>query len=1379
MPADTNFTTRFRCDVSDLKKGITEANKQIKLANAQFKAASAGMDDWEESADGLRAKLSQLESVISAQTSKLNAYQKQLERVEAAEAENAKRAAEVRAQYQQIAEQYGKNSDEAKKFQKALSDIEKEQANNAKAADDLRIKILNQTAEVKKAESQFAKYEKALDGIENATKSVEKSSDDLGDSVQSASDAAANAGNGFTVFKGALADLISNGIQLAVDWIKDLVSGVLELSEATREYRSMQATLAGSAESFGYSVEFAKQQFGEFYSYVADDQMATNAITNLLGMQVSTESVSAAANAAIAVWSAYGDSIPIEGLTEFINESAQVREVTGSLADALNWAGISEDEFNKKLAKTTSTQEAADLIAQTLNETYGDSKKTYDELNGSIADFNSAQLELRDTQAEIGAIVEPVNAKLAELKNQILEPLIPIIQQVSTEFLNWTETIDWDAVGTEIGNAVGVAKDVFQWIIDNKDTIVGGLQAILAGFIAFKSLTFIAGLVTTLQQLVTAITGAQTAAAAFSAVIGILGGPVTVVIAVITALVAAFTYLWNTCEPFKQFWLDLWDNVKNIASDAAEFLAEFFTVRIPEAFKALTDWFAGLPETFKQYFDEVISTVQEWGTNLVEKAVETGKNFVDGAISFFEELPYNVGYLIGQALAEVVLWAADMADAAKKAGSDFVNNVVSFFKNLPKNISEFITSAYQNVTTWAANMGAKASEAGKTFVNNVVNFFKNLPANVLTWLNNTVNNVVKWGSDLWKAGTDAAGQLFDAVVTGVKELPAKMLEIGEDIVSGVWDGINNAKTAFTNNVKNFFGGIVDGVKDTLGIHSPSTVFAEIGGNMVEGLEQGYVKNLDDAKEEIEKETKSIADVVSETVEPVFDALATSTNIAALKLEVWENACGDAATESEKLAKELETITAQQNNQAQAVTAAQWAYDKIVAAYGETSALAMQYKETLLQEIAAYQELTNKVNDLNIALAAQSEQTQLVQAQSTIAQSQYDLWAASVGQTASESEKLAMQLQLLTEQQTYQQQVVANAKAAYEAVCLQYGENSIQSLQYQQTLLQEQLTLQNLTNQVNTTTQALADSQNQMLQLQTAMQSAITETGNFGNAITQLGNATSDMGELMGNDAVSDVGSFISKIGNGIGTVLNFASSIIGLVSAIKSLAGAFSTVSSIFGGAAALGGAGLAAGGGLAAAGTAAGAGGLLATIAGGLSTILPAVLPVLAIGGGLALVAALFGSSKKKTTTTTTTSSNYSTGASSAQISSIQSTLSTVSSKVASIATSTSSIQSLVSELRNSINSLASKLNISSTLQSIASGINGLSEDVNNFRAAVSNSVNSINASSNANLSSGGVSGGVGGTNITYNQTINSPKPLNRLEIYRQTKNQLNLVGG
>ena len=173
---------------------------------------------------------------------------------------------------------------------------------------------------------------------------VEQEADGLTDSLDDAGNEAEDTGGGFTILKGALANMVAGGMEAAISKAGELVGQLFELSEATEEYRTMNAKLEGSANTFGYSVEFAKDKYKELYSYLKDDQMATNAITNLMGLGASTDTVSSIVNSAIGVWSAYGDSIPIEGLTESINETAQVGKVTGSLADALNWAGISEDD---------------------------------------------------------------------------------------------------------------------------------------------------------------------------------------------------------------------------------------------------------------------------------------------------------------------------------------------------------------------------------------------------------------------------------------------------------------------------------------------------------------------------------------------------------------------------------------------------------------------------------------------------------------------------------------------------------------------------------------------------------------------------------------------------------------------------------------------------------------------------------------------------------------------------------------------------------------------------------------------------------------------------------------------------------------------------
>ena len=74
MAKGEDITTRYKLDISDLKKNISEANNYIKLANSEFKKASSGMDDWTKSTDGLSAKLKQLKSTMEAQVSIKRSY---------------------------------------------------------------------------------------------------------------------------------------------------------------------------------------------------------------------------------------------------------------------------------------------------------------------------------------------------------------------------------------------------------------------------------------------------------------------------------------------------------------------------------------------------------------------------------------------------------------------------------------------------------------------------------------------------------------------------------------------------------------------------------------------------------------------------------------------------------------------------------------------------------------------------------------------------------------------------------------------------------------------------------------------------------------------------------------------------------------------------------------------------------------------------------------------------------------------------------------------------------------------------------------------------------------------------------------------------------
>ena len=387
----------------------------------------------------------------------------------------------LRSEMKAVTSEFGENDKSQEKLSKQTDVLTK----NIKMQED-RLELLNDmlkkcTDQFGEADSKTLRWQQAvydantdlnnmkrqLQDLQNEMNDTEGDTDRLSDTMEDAGDSAKASGDGFTIMKGTIADLASSGIQAGISAVTDFAETIMSLAEETREYRSMQAKMSGSAEAFGYSLDFVSEKYQEFYSYLADDQMSTNAITNLMGLQVETKTLSDLAEASISVWTAYEDSIPIESLTESINETAQVGKVTGNLADALNWAGIKEDDFNAKLQTLNTTQERADLIASTLNETYGESKTTYDNLTGSIRDANEAEAELKDAQAELGEAIEPLDTAFKKLQTGALSLITPLVKGVGDALSSLGGNVDeyrqdiYDAIDTteELQDALKTSVD--------------------------------------------------------------------------------------------------------------------------------------------------------------------------------------------------------------------------------------------------------------------------------------------------------------------------------------------------------------------------------------------------------------------------------------------------------------------------------------------------------------------------------------------------------------------------------------------------------------------------------------------------------------------------------------------------------------------------------------------------------------------------------------------------------------------------------------------------------------------------------------------------------------------------------------------------------
>lgn len=279
MAKGENITTKFKIDISEFEKGINDAKKNIKLANAQFKAASAGMDDWKNSTEGLQAKLTQLQAILNNEVSKLKIYKQRLQETEKAEKENADRAEELKTKLKELADNgVSKTSDEYKKYEKALNAVEREQAANKKAVEGLRVTILNQQAAVDKTAKEMRSYKSRLDEVKASSKQLDDMADDVEKGIEGIGDGAQNTANdlkdlkdGFTVIKGAVANFISDGINKLIDGFKNFGKEVMDNETALYKFQSKTGKSALEMEKFNKVInELYQENWGDSISDIAD-----------------------------------------------------------------------------------------------------------------------------------------------------------------------------------------------------------------------------------------------------------------------------------------------------------------------------------------------------------------------------------------------------------------------------------------------------------------------------------------------------------------------------------------------------------------------------------------------------------------------------------------------------------------------------------------------------------------------------------------------------------------------------------------------------------------------------------------------------------------------------------------------------------------------------------------------------------------------------------------------------------------------------------------------------------------------------------------------------------------------------------------------------
>lgn len=531
---------------------------------------------------------------------------------------------------------------------------------------------------------------------------------------------------------------IKNGIKTAATSIAAAGTALIALGASTQEYRNEQAKLVSAFEAAGSSAAVAKDTYNDLYRVLGDGGQATEAANHLAKLTTSQQGLSEWTNICKGVYATFGDSLPIEGLTEAANETAKTGALTGSLADALNWAGVSEDDFQAKLEKCNTEAKREQLIRETLNGLYTDAANKYETNNKQVLAQNEAQAKLQETMAKLGEAVAPIVTAFTNFANQALAVVTPYIQELSDKYMPALEEV----LG-KVSEALGTA---FNFVVQHKEmlAVIGGVIATvvtaigLYNAVAAVKAAMDAAQVATLGALVTAY-----AAQAAAMVVAI--APYVAIVAAIAAVIAIIVVCIKHWDNIKAAAVKAWEGIKSVWAKAGEWFKGIVDA-IKKAFDGIGEWFKNLFAKAWEGIKSAWSGVKDWFRSLLEGI----KSIWQVVKDWFKTLFSNAWDGIKSAWSGVKSWFSDLWNGIKSiysAVSDWFSsiftNAYNGIRNAFSGITGFFSGIWNNIKNIFSNVGTAIANGIRGAVSGAVNAVLSTAANIINGFISSINFAIR------------------------------------------------------------------------------------------------------------------------------------------------------------------------------------------------------------------------------------------------------------------------------------------------------------------------------------------------------------------------------------------------------------------------------------------------------------------------------------------------------------------------------------------------------------------------------------------------------------------------------------------------------------
>lgn len=545
------------------------------------------------------------------------------------------------------------------------------------------------SAEVSKLKQGIENAKQAVKDLQGKFKEASKTlKEDLTKAGESAKNVATKIGAGFAAIGTAL-------IGAAV---------------GTEEYRNQQAQLKTAFEAAGASAKTATETYNGLYRVLGDGGQAQEAAQHLAKLTTEEKALKEWTTICQGVYATFGASLPIESLTEAANETAKTGTLTGALADALNWAGVSETDFQAKLDACNTEAEREALIRQTLNGLYTNAAATYEKNNAQILAQRDAQAALQEKLAAVGTAIAPVITAFTTFATDALALVVPYITNLAETYLPKLQT-----VLKTVADAIGV---VIGWIADNWELV-----------------STIGTVILTVVGAFTALSIAMDVVAAASAIFSM--NPIVLAIGAVIAIIALCVIYW--------------DDIKAAAVKAWE--------KIKEAWAVASEWFSGVVSSIQAAF----ASIGEWFSTLFTNAWTGIQNAWSGVKQWFGDCYKN----IQNAFTSADKWMGDKFGSAWTKTKEAFAPMGEYFKNCWETVKG-IFSVVKSVLSgnfsdaWAAIQ--KVFAGWGTFFTSLWDDIKRIFTNVAQAIGGAISNTV---SKAVNSVLSTAARIINGFISGI------------------------------------------------------------------------------------------------------------------------------------------------------------------------------------------------------------------------------------------------------------------------------------------------------------------------------------------------------------------------------------------------------------------------------------------------------------------------------------------------------------------------------------------------------------------------------------------------------------------------------------